>query len=446
MTYLVFSFDVEDYINPNAADGIFWSAELLRKAGVRGCFNIVARLAEALVEWGREDVIEALKHHEIDLHSLAHSYHPTINEYTDLADYEAARAEFLRQETEARDIIARIFGVDAFPAACPPGSSVSYVAHYGYAEMGVPIYTGDLLVDPVHGRPICNCNVTSLDYHIYLEKFLLQNDREAIDAHLEKVAQSMTTYVMAHHPQMAIINKFCDLINFNGENVPPEQWKLSPVRSAEETARFYENFAYLVEKVKNDPRFCIVTYEELARIYCEDKREIDMTTIPALRDQLCEDFFPITVPDSYCISDILLACRDLLMGKASHRCGNVYGFLEEPRAVTAPVTVTAEEIRAAASSIGDGFLPTEIRVGAHTVGPADWLRGALEVLCGAEQVTLSPAPWQIDMDQFPATRDMKLSDGWIHCDSFRDEYLSCRARWQSWTYRLPKETSRRIFE
>ena len=34
MTYLVFSFDVEDYVNPNAADGILWSAELLRRAGV----------------------------------------------------------------------------------------------------------------------------------------------------------------------------------------------------------------------------------------------------------------------------------------------------------------------------------------------------------------------------------------------------------------------------
>ena len=446
MTYLVFSFDVEDYINPNAADGILWSAELLRKAGIRGCFNIVARLAEALVAWGREDVIEALKHHEIDLHSMAHSHHPTINEYTDLADYEAARVEFDRREHEARDIIGRIFGVDAFPAACPPGSSVSYVAHYGYAEMGVPIYTGDLLVDHIHGRPVYNCNVTSLDYHIYLEKFLLQNDREAIDAHLEKVAQSMTTYVMAHHPQMAIINKSCDLINFNGENVPPEKWVLSPVRTAEETARFYANFEYLVEKVKNDPRFCIVTYEELAQIYCADVREIDLTVIPALRDQLREDFFPVTVPDSYCLSDILLACRDLLLGKRSHLCGNVYGFLGEPYAITAPLTVTADEIRAAASSIEEGFLPTEIRVGGYAIGPADWLRGALEVLCGADRVTLAPAPWQIDLNEFPAVRDMKLSGGWIHCDIFKDEYLSHRFRLQSWTYRLPANTARKIIK
>ena len=445
MTYLVFSFDVEDYINPNAADGILWSAELLRKAGIRGCFNIVARLAEALVEWGREDVIKALRHHEIDLHSLAHSYHPTINEYTDLADYEAARAEFLRQECEAREIIYRIFGVDRFPAACPPGSSVSYVAHYGYAEMGIPIYTGDLLVDPVHGRPIYNCNVTSLDYHIYLEKFLLQNDRAAIDAHLEKIANSMETYVMAHHPQMAIIDRFCDLINFNGENVPKEQWKLSHVRTAEETARFYANFEYLVEKVKSDSRFRIVTYEELAQIYCMGEREITRETLPTLRAQLEEDFFPTTLPDSYCISDMFYACRDLLLGQGGHKCGNVYGFLENPSVITAPLTVTAEEIRASAEGIGDGFLPTEITVGEQVIGPADWLRAAMAVLCGEERVTLTPAPWQIDMDQFPAIRDMKLSDGWIHRADFRDEHLSRRARLQSWTFRLPKNTDRKIF-
>lgn len=99
----------------------------------------------------------------------------------------------------------------------------------------------------------------------------------------------------------------------------------------------------------------------------------------------------------------------------------------------------------AAPQIGEGFLPIEIRVGMHTVGPADWLRGALAVLCGEERVTLTPAPWQIDLDQFPATRDMKLSDGWIHRADFRDEHLSRRARLQSWTWRLPCGSKRLIF-
>jgi hypothetical protein len=108
--------------------------------------------------------------------------------------------------------------------------------------------------------------------------------------------------------------------------------------------------------------------------------------------------------------------------------------------------VTAEEIRASATQIGDGFLPTEIVIGAHKIGPADWLRGALAVLCGAETVNLSPAPWQIDLDEFPALRDMKLSDGWIHRSDFRDLHLSRRARLQSWTFRLPVGSVRRLRE
>ena len=61
-------------------------------------------------------------------------------------------------------------------------------------------------------------------------------------------------------------------------------------------------------------------------------------------------------------------------------------------------------------------------------------------------MTLTPAPWQIDMDQFPAIRDLKLDGGWIHRADFRDEHLSRRARLQSWTYRLPRGSQRFIFE
>lgn len=92
MTDIIFSFDTEDYVNKEAADAILNIANILREENVRGCFNVVGRLAESLVKWGRTDVIEALKYHEIDNHSLAHSHHPTINEYTDLADYDEALA------------------------------------------------------------------------------------------------------------------------------------------------------------------------------------------------------------------------------------------------------------------------------------------------------------------------------------------------------------------
>jgi len=445
MTKIVFSFDVEDYVNPHAADGILYCAEILRKTGIRGCFNIVARLAQALVKWGRTDIIEALKYHELDLHSLAHSYHPTINEYTDLEDYEAAKALFLQNETKARDIISDIFGVDTFFAACPPGASTSYVAHYGYAEMGIPLYVGDHLTDPVRGRNISNCNLLCTDYHLYLDNFLRESSKEEIDAVFEKAAVEKDMYVLAHHPQKGLVVEHPDILNFNGENTPEAEWKMSTPRPKEESDRFYENFAYLAEKLKNDPRFEIITYEDLAKEILRNPRVIRKEELPMLKAQIDEYFFPVTVPDSYCISDILLACRDFLGGAETHTCGTVFGFLDVPYAIDHPVTVSAEDIRASAGAFGDGFLPTSVMAGAQKIGPADWLRAALEVLCGAETVTIMPAPWQIDMDQFPKIRDMNLKGSWIHAKSFEDKYLSQRYRLQSWTYHLPKGTQRKIF-
>ena len=79
MTDIFFSFDTEDFTSSESADAIYTEAEILRKAGIRGCFCMVGLLCEQLVKWNRTDVIEALSHHEIDLHSYGHSLHPTIN-------------------------------------------------------------------------------------------------------------------------------------------------------------------------------------------------------------------------------------------------------------------------------------------------------------------------------------------------------------------------------
>jgi len=445
MTEIFFSFDTEDYVNEAAADGILRTAQILRKEGIRGCYNVVGWLAEALVKWGRWDIIEELKHHEIETHSLAHSYHPTINEYTDIADFDKAMEAFLEREQKSLKILQDTFGITSVPAACPPGDSVSYVAHYGYADMGISVYDGDLLRDPVRGRHIFACNIACLDYHMGLDSYLLQCTKADIDAKLEEIASQKDMFVMYHHPQKGIVTEFCDILNFNGENVPEDQWKLSALRDPEERERFYENFAYLVHKVKHDPRFRILTYGEFAQLHCKDVRVIRPADLTGLKQQLQEHFFPVTMPESYCISDILLACRDFLQGKQEHLCEKVYGFLETPYAISEAVTVTAQEVRDAAAAIGDGFLPTKLQVGNQQIGVGDWLWAAMEVLEGAESVTLQPRPWQIDMDQFPKTRDLNLKGSWVHSASFEDRYLSERFRLQSWTYRLPKNTPRLIF-
>ena len=110
MTKLIFSFDTEDYINPEGADGILATAQLLRANGIKGCFNMVGRMALQLREWGRQDVIDELKnYHEISYHSTSHSMHPTINEYTDFCDIRMALKLFKQDEARGIQMVKDVY-------------------------------------------------------------------------------------------------------------------------------------------------------------------------------------------------------------------------------------------------------------------------------------------------------------------------------------------------
>lgn len=444
MTNVIFSFDTEDYVNPAGADGILRTTKILRENGIRGCYNVVGWLALALEKWGRQDVIDELKFHEIESHSLRHSHHPTICEYTDIEDFDEAIRRFKSQESENLAILRRVFGCDKIPAFCPPGFSISVAAHYVQAELGVPICDGDALHDPVKGRFVTCCNVDSLVYKYTCDRFI-DWEKEDILQMLDEMAK-LENCILYHHPQKHVVTHFCDEQNFKGANIEGE-WILSDLLPAEKTAKFEENFRFVVDRLKNDPRFNIVTYGQLAEQNDPSGRVVRRSDIPALKAALEEDFFPVTLPESLCLADIFLACRKLLTGADEFECLFVHGFRKTPYAIEQPVKVTAKEMQVSAEwMMFDGdFLPTKIDVGRQYLGPADWLRAAMAVLSGAEEVTVVPDKWQLDLNQFPDLRDLNTAGTWVHSPKLKDEWLSDRMRLQSWTIRLPKGTDRYIF-
>ncbi len=460
MTDIIFSFDTEDLANLAGLDGVLRTAEILRKHHVRGCFQVVGRLAEIMERERRTDVIAALKYHEIDDHSLGHSLHPTINEMTDLEDYNRAHDALIASQRESHDILRRIFGTDKFYSFCPPGMSVSYVIHYVSAELGIPVLCGGIVYDCVHGRPVHYCNVLSTNYDHCLEATLLVRDgnmvpyavrsKEELTELYDSIAEERVLEVSYHHPTMSMYNEWWDVVNCIGANPADGIMKESKRNPQHFIDGYYENFDWLVGKIKADPRFRITTYENLAKQYNGDGRVIRQKDIPGIKEQIDEMLFPLTLPRSLCLSDLFHACRAFLQGKDSFTCGTVYGFLEEPYAICVPVTVTRTQMEESAKHIPSyGWLPTSVAVGDTVLGPADWLRAALAVLSGEETVTVLPGAWQIDLDQFPALRDLRLNPcGWPieTLDTLKDMYLSARARLQTWTIRLPEGTNRLIFE
>ena len=448
MTNVIFSFDTEDIINERGADGILRCARILREEGVKGCFNIIGLLPNALAEWGRDDIVKELEYHEIDFHSHSHSIHPTINEYTDKENYYEALDEFIKDESAGMKKVKEFFNRDYLPAACIPGNCTSYVAHYGYEKLGFKFFSGDDIYDKVSYRPIYNCNTVSLHYARSLDGVLFRLNKNEIADYVNETARGKHTMIFFHHPQRAYCKTFWDGDNFNKKNTPKDQWIKSEIHNTEDTERFYENFRVLVRHLRDDGDFKIITYEELAKQTTEAERIITKKELGEMQNQINEYFFPVTTPNSYCIADIFLACRSLLLGKESHVCGKVYGFLSEPYTASEQITLTYEDAVKIANSIDpDSFLPTEFLVNGKKIGPRDLLDAFLTFLLdGANEYTVKPnQPWQIDLDQFPSLRDLNYKGSWVHADSLNDDYLSDRLRYQSWTVRLPKETKRKIF-
>ena len=74
-----------------------------------------------------------------------------------------------------------------------------------------------------------------------------------------------------------------------------------------------------------------------------------------------------------------------------------------------------------------------------TIGPADWLRAALDVICGYDEVTLQPDVQLPSLELFPKLKNLRFKGKWVQSDLFEDRYLSDRLRYQSWTMRFLTE-------
>jgi len=94
---LLLTFDVEDFINPNALDALRRILQILQKYKLKAIFFITGYMAEKLSDYPQ--IVNELKNHEIGYHSSSHSVRPIIPEFTDLKNYEKAYEISIQRET-----------------------------------------------------------------------------------------------------------------------------------------------------------------------------------------------------------------------------------------------------------------------------------------------------------------------------------------------------------
>jgi hypothetical protein len=274
--YVILWFDTEDYLLPASDDSALKLAKFLSDEGIRGTFKVVGEKARVLEKRKRNDVIEALKKHEIGYHANYHSVQPTPAQYLSNLGWDEGVAEFDRREGPGRDDVQRIFGV-APTAYGQPGSSWGPQSFGAMKKWGMPVYLDAGSHVDLDGKPHYYCGLLTL-YHL---KYTIRAELKAP----KQIGEAEETFAAArkalladgggvvsivYHPCEFVHQEFWDGVNFRkGANPPREQWKLPPEKTAEEKQAAWEVFERYVHFMKrfDDVRF--ITASEAAKLYSD---------------------------------------------------------------------------------------------------------------------------------------------------------------------------------
>jgi peptidoglycan/xylan/chitin deacetylase (PgdA/CDA1 family) len=305
--YLVVTFDVEDYITPEAEridDIPKWLAEIMTEEGVTGTFFVIGEKVRSLEERGRRDVIAAMARHDIGSHTNFGSIHPTVTEKLEKAGWEEGVRQMLDRESAGIKELERIFGIPVTILARHGGSyGPQLVAALGMMKAG---YQGSPASLPGHDVVwFCNALNFSAQYagfdDAYYRDDLFEPVFDKLKAELPGQARKVDVLALfAGHPTKIRAEEFWDLNYYYGKNTAPNEWKTPRLRPQETMATAQKNFRRMMRFLKGRDDVEITTYRELMDIYGAQKgtltrEELRAITAAALETRVLaptEDFSP----------------------------------------------------------------------------------------------------------------------------------------------------------
>jgi hypothetical protein len=474
-------FDTEDYLLPADDDAAKRLADMLTERQIRATFKVVGEKARVLEKRGRQDVIAALKKHDIGYHSNFHSVHPTPSEY--LADCWLLDgiAEFVRREGPGAADVRRIFGVDKLACYGQPGSSWASQTIVALPQIGVaPCYVDDGNHVGIRGKPFwyggalvvydMAPNWTRMELH----------DPAAVEPGKKKVAEIAQRLrnegggliSIFYHPCEWVHQEFWDGVNFRrGRNPPREDWKPPPQRTPAETDQAFARFAGYVDFIHDLPGARFVAASDLPAIYPDRVRTDGATAadLLSLAEKLSTNDvsgvdFQVIGGNAYSAADqfelLSTAIAELIDGKVIQYPLAARGLIGPdglPPAARddAPKKLGWFAFRDAAIDVRDfirkeGRVPARVFIGADAVSPADFLVALADAYRQYRQDGKLPRDAGVQLghniELLPArhvARDTpNLFGGWIiHKANFRAPRILEVAKLQTWTLKPAMRTA-----
>lgn len=468
-------FDTEDYLLPADDDATRRLAELLTERGIRATFKVVGEKARVLERRGRQDVIAALKQHDIGYHSDFHSVHPTPTEYLAECGWLDGIAEFVRREGGGAADVRRIFGVPTLACYGQPGSSwapqaIAALRQIGVAPRGVPCYVDEDAHVRLDGKPFwyagalnvfgMNPNLARMELH---DPAAVEPAKQKVSAIAERLrGEGGGLISIFYHPCEWVHLEFWDSVNFaRGANPPREQWKAPRQRPAAETEAAFKRFADYVDYIRALPGMHWVTASDLPVLYPDLVRSAGAAE--ADLDELAQRInhrsaggvdYQRLGPRVYSVADqfelLTLALSDVLAGRPPAfplKAGGLFGPAAPPPPAPALTNLDGFAFRDALHDVHNFIqverrVPARVFVGAEAVPPADFLAAMAAAwnlhrqhdgpLVG--QTVLLGREVRVLPERHIAKDTAELFGGWvIHRTGFRAPQLMELARLQAWT-------------
>ena len=470
-------FDTEDYLLPADDDAAKRLAELLSQRGIRATFKVVGEKARVLEKRGRNDVIEALKKHDIAFHSNFHSVHPTPTEYLADCGLLDGVAEFVRREGPGAVDVRQIFGVDSLSCYGQPGSSWGSQAIVALPKIGVtsvggvPCYVDSGSHVGLRGRPfwyagalvVYDMRENETRFELHTAQALEPGKKKASEIAERLRGQGGGLISIYYHPCEWVHKEFWDGVNFRrGANPPREQWKAPPQRPAEETDQAFERFASYIDHIKALPGVQFITARELPTRYPDRVRSSGAT-----KEDLAEIALRLSAEDSPGFNSVVVdgksyspadqfellvnAVAGTIDGKDVKFPLPAKGLIgpdgEPPAAGKKEVAIDWAAFSMAVRDVRDfmrsqGRVPARVFIGADAVRPADFLVGVGRVWKSFVAEGKLPVGREVWLGKNVEVLTMRsvakdtpaLFGGWIiHKEGFRAPKVMEVARLQAWT-------------
>jgi len=454
--YVILWFDTEDYILPASDDAAMHVADWLSREGIRATFKVVGEKARTLERRGRQDVIDALKKHEIGFHANWHSTQPSPAMYLSTLGWDEGVAEFERREGPGIEDLKRVFGQSP---SCygQPGSSWGPQSFGALRKWGVPVYLDGGNHVGLDGKPHYYGGLLTLYNLSYILRTRLggaddlrQTQERFAAARQKLLAEGGGIVSVYYHPCEFVHKEFWDGVNFRrGANPPREEWKLPPAKTPEESRAAYENFEGYVRFMKRFADVQFITAREAATIYRDtahgrrftpsEIKEIAAAVGSEISFQSRGDYTLAAGELLTLLNDFFLQSRDREGAVITLRDTPI-GPTSRPPILTAPVTIDRGQFTRTAADVADhltkhGSIPSTVWLGSTPIPPEAYL-AVLARLIAADK----PLPEQIEIAPATLAAAKYVADdgpnlwGWvIFPPNFRAPELMALAKRQAWT-------------